>query len=156
MLSCHVMPCHVMSCCHVMLPPGPCKAGYYCSGGASTSQPLSPSSAGSGDLCTTGHYCPKGSTQPLKCPLGSYMPTVGASNCTACTAGHYCGVIGLSTVSGSCAAGNILLHILPRHNTPNTPFFKHLNISITHHNTPLHTPTQPNIITHPYPSPLLP
>ena len=85
---------------------GQCKAGYYCSGGSSTSQPLSPSSAGSGDLCTTGHYCPKGSIQPQKCPLGSYMPTVGAGNCTACTAGKYCGVIGLTAVSGSCAAGN--------------------------------------------------
>ena len=106
------LPCTVGSYCAVAglsAVTGPCKAGYYCTGGASTSQPLSPSSAGSGDLCTIGHYCPRGSSQPLKCPLGSYMPTVGAGNCTACTAGKYCGVLGLSIESGNCAAGSYCL-----------------------------------------------
>ncbi len=41
-----------------------------------------------GDICPAGHYCPKGSTEPLKCK-----------------GGMYCGRAGLPSPSGNCSAG---------------------------------------------------
>eukprot|EP01135_Chromosphaera_perkinsii_P006890 Nk52_evm45s621 gene=Nk52_evmTU45s621 len=68
-------------------PSGQCKAGYYCTLGATTD---SPTDGSTGNKCTVGHYCPQGTSVPKKCPPGTYMPNTQASVCLDCPAGSYC------------------------------------------------------------------
>ncbi|KPP71460.1 SCO-spondin-like [Scleropages formosus] len=62
-------------------PSGPCAAGHFCRGGAT--------SPTSGDGCPAGHYCPEGSASPKPCPPGRYSNTSGnveLSDCLPCPA----------------------------------------------------------------------
>ncbi len=77
---------------------GSCPAGYYCP---------STGNAGVFTICTTGNYCPAGSSAVTNCPAGTYNPIQGlqmASDCTSCPPGKYC-LAGASTPTGSCSAG---------------------------------------------------
>ena len=64
-----------------------CAAGFYCSGSAIVSMPMTGSTYGG--ICQRGQFCPAGSSSP-----------------TTCTGGSYCSKSQLSAVSGSCNAGH--------------------------------------------------
>ena len=36
------------------------------------------------DMCDPGHYCPAGTSKPKPCPVGTHMPTAGASDISLC------------------------------------------------------------------------
>jgi len=58
--------------------------------------------------CPVGHYCPEGTTEPVKCPTGTYSTNVrltASSECTPCPAGEYCGQLNMTSTSGQCDAG---------------------------------------------------
>ena len=43
-----------------------------------------------GNICPIGHYCPRGSSAPIRCGNATYMNHTGASECYVCPAGYYC------------------------------------------------------------------
>lgn len=76
-----------------------CEAGYYCLAGAYSMTPgnhwIWPSSwtDPTGAMCPKGHYCGAGSTRPLTCKAGTYMPSRMAQSpesCLQCPPGQYC------------------------------------------------------------------
>ena len=96
----------------------PCPAGFYRSGSA----------AGSFQDCTTcksghycdkegleipiecpaGHFCVEGTTEPSRCPLGTYGNSTKvrkSTECTPCPGGQYCDGIGRTEPAGLCDAG---------------------------------------------------
>ena len=96
-------PCTGGSYCATMglvVPTGLCNGGYYCTTGATTA---TPTDGTTGDRCTIGHYCPAGTTVPVACQDGTYMPNTGSSECDNCTAGHYC-LDGINPID--CPVGN--------------------------------------------------
>lgn len=87
-----------------------CEEGFYCRESAETKGPASTDLIAGGrsysrwGVCPVGHYCPKATGYPYKCPLGKYNDlTSGKSvaDCKDCASGHYCGTIGLSVSTGS-------------------------------------------------------
>jgi hypothetical protein len=77
-----------------------CPKGFYC--------PVSGMSTYEAYLCNTGHYCPSGTINPLKCPSGTFSNATGNVNvteCTSCTAGYYCQFDGLTSETAPCDAG---------------------------------------------------
>ena len=67
-----------------------CNAGFVCYLGASTPAPTDNST---GYECLPGYYCPEGSVQGTKCPLGTFSASYGLENvteCTQCTTGKHC------------------------------------------------------------------
>lgn len=67
-----------------------CNAGYVCVLGASEPTPTDNTT---GYECLPGYYCPVGSSQGVKCPLGTFSNISGLENiteCTPCTGGYYC------------------------------------------------------------------
>lgn len=96
----YCVPCIAGSFCSdigLIEPDGLCEDGYYCSGGANTSTPIS---SVHGDLCPAGYFCPAGAAAPLPCPVGTYSPAAGlfsASQCDMCPPGTL-------SRGGECAA----------------------------------------------------
>ncbi|XP_015775926.1 PREDICTED: sushi, von Willebrand factor type A, EGF and pentraxin domain-containing protein 1-like, partial [Acropora digitifera] len=85
-------------------PKGNCSAGYFCKLKAISSTP----SDETGGKCPSGHYCPKGSTDPTPCNPGTYYGGDGATSasaCVPCTNGSFCNSSGLAAPDGQCAAG---------------------------------------------------
>ena len=81
-------------------PSGPCTAGYYCSGRASSP---TPSGDDTGNICPAGYYCEEGASVPVSCAPGTYSPSTGNKNvtdCLSCTPGEWCGDYNLTTTSG--------------------------------------------------------
>ena len=81
-------------------PSGPCTAGYYCSGRASSP---TPSGDDTGNICPAGYYCEEGAPVPVSCAPGTYSPSTGNKNvtdCLSCTPGEWCGDYNLTTTSG--------------------------------------------------------
>ena len=78
---------------------GLCDEGYYCSRGANTSQPTD---GITGDICPEAHYCPEGTSSPIICGAGTYMPQVGAADCLSCPTGLRC----INGIAGLCAPGH--------------------------------------------------
>lgn len=62
-------------------PTGPCLPGFYCSGSSTTP---TPDDGIMGNLCPPGHYCPRGSGQPIPCPEGSFNPASIRPKCEIC------------------------------------------------------------------------
>ena len=61
----------------------PCPEGRYCRGGDGIG----------GQICTRGHYCPIGVSQPVACPPGMFTEETGSIDvfsCKMCPAGYYC------------------------------------------------------------------
>ncbi|XP_062606170.1 multiple epidermal growth factor-like domains protein 6, partial [Saccostrea cucullata] len=82
-----------------------CQAGYYCRQGAKSGTPSQGTDA---DECPAGYYCPVQTTDPQKCPQGTYSNATkltAVTECTNCTAGMYCGSTNLVEPSGTCWAG---------------------------------------------------
>lgn len=66
---------------------GPCDAGYYCTLGATRSDPQNDATGGT---CPAGHYCPQGTGVPQGCPPGYFTNATGNvdfSGCKLCTEG---------------------------------------------------------------------
>ena len=75
-----------------------CDAGYVCVAKADNSRPVD---GVTGYECREGYYCPKGSDQGIKCPLGTFSNQVGLENvteCEDCTPGKYCQTEGMFIV----------------------------------------------------------
>ncbi|PIK41162.1 hypothetical protein BSL78_21986 [Apostichopus japonicus] len=102
------IPCEPGWYCHRagLAEPRSCvRAGYYCTGGTSVSNPTDGTT---GDICPMGHYCPEGSDAPLPCDMGYYLDATEESAetaCKICTKGFYCNASGLAFVSGDCQQG---------------------------------------------------
>lgn len=103
-----------------------CQQGTYCIGGVSLPCPLGYYCPNRKTIvptaCTTGSYCPEGSTSDTSCPSGYYCPNpfekygcpvgqyfsgsraTSISSCRSCTAGNYC-PMGSSSQT-QCSSGN--------------------------------------------------
>ena len=64
-------------------PTGACSAGFYCPGGQNDTAPAA-------YTCPPGHFCPKQSVHPAKCPGGTFAPGKQSAECSVCPAGNYC------------------------------------------------------------------
>ena len=84
-----------------------CANGYWCKERAYTNNPTDGTR---GVICPTGHYCPSGCREPIKCPHGNYNPNTGRwllSHCLNCTQGYECPRPGLSSTPSAnlCPVG---------------------------------------------------
>ena len=57
--------------------------------------------------CTSGHYCPEGSSIPIGCARGSYSDQSGQSVCHECPAAYYCPQNCTSFENNKCPAGEL-------------------------------------------------
>ena len=67
-----------------------CQAGYYCIGLATTP---TPTDGTTGAKCEKHYYCEEGTSSPVQCVAGTYIPYTGASSsseCIDCMPGYYC------------------------------------------------------------------
>ena len=102
---------------------GECTAGHWCNYGVDRATPIgvnktsnesySNSSCydgretGYGGRCPVGHYCPAGIGLPEPCPIGSYAPIEGLSQCYTCMEGYYCPLTNLTDFySYKCPTGH--------------------------------------------------
>ncbi|XP_026169217.1 uncharacterized protein LOC113134191 [Mastacembelus armatus] len=104
-----------MPACRVLLPTGPCEAGYYCPAG-STSPNLTEYQGVSArsQLCPSGHYCPSGTSYPLPCPPGSLSISSGlrgVKECPPCPSGLFCDRPAITRLSDAlpCHSGYVCL-----------------------------------------------
>ena len=70
-------------------PSMPCAAGYYCRTGATTA---APSQYPDANECPAGYYCEEQTTEPVKCPVGTFSnltKLMNMSDCNACTQGTF-------------------------------------------------------------------
>ena len=79
-----------------------CEAGCYCEG--VTPGDFRGSYYKCQEPCTQGHFCVSGSSEPEKCPKGSYQPQDHQATCLVCPPGFYCSQEGLE-VPKLCDAG---------------------------------------------------
>eukprot|EP01029_Cantina_marsupialis_P004433 TRINITY_DN14448_c0_g2_i1.p1 TRINITY_DN14448_c0_g2~~TRINITY_DN14448_c0_g2_i1.p1 ORF type:complete len:1632 (+),score=579.25 TRINITY_DN14448_c0_g2_i1:1-4896(+) len=100
---------------------GDCAAGYFCLHSATVASPTDgfdsgysggvcnvPSVDKTGDICPKGHYCPAGTTSPIRCPIGTFANEVGYTkldDCKLCLDGYYCPETGTITPTDVCTAG---------------------------------------------------
>ena len=68
---------------------GQCSAGYFCTLGASTLQPVD---GLTGDICPVGYYCVEQSASPEPCEPGTYANYLGSEECSTCPAGFFCNI----------------------------------------------------------------
>ena len=105
------------------MPTGNCTEGYYCGGGSTVATPFESGSTiyrvsyigdtylngtKENDLCPAGHYCPKGTSIPIPCPIGTNSSSRGLtkqSDCPACVQGYYCPTTGTVHATLLCNAG---------------------------------------------------
>ncbi|CAN0099917.1 unnamed protein product, partial [Heterosigma akashiwo] len=86
-------------------PTAECDPGYYCGSGSDTPTPdgtygsyigdtcIDRTNGSTNDVCPVGHYCPQGSSAPIRCPNGTMSNSTGLSaeaECQDCQAGYYC------------------------------------------------------------------
>ncbi|XP_071958738.1 uncharacterized protein [Antedon mediterranea] len=82
-----------------------CDAGYVCVSASNNSQPTD---SITGYECRPGYYCPKGSDQGTKCPVGTFSNNYGLENvteCEDCRPGSHCQTEGLTEPTGECYPG---------------------------------------------------
>eukprot|EP01022_Parablepharisma_sp_SALTPOND_P016781 TRINITY_DN2541_c0_g1_i1.p1 TRINITY_DN2541_c0_g1~~TRINITY_DN2541_c0_g1_i1.p1 ORF type:complete len:3538 (+),score=416.51 TRINITY_DN2541_c0_g1_i1:4982-15595(+) len=96
---------------------GDCQDGYICSGGSDSPTPFYPGVVTSTSSnrqsyngkaakgCYTKSTVQGGTGVNTLCPVGTYMPSVGASECIPCPPGHYCDQIGITDVSEKICEG---------------------------------------------------
>ena len=81
-----------------------CTEGFFCAEGSRFSEPaedLVSINAGKPPRqgpCPLGHYCPKGTAYPFKCPIGTYNDKeqkTKLDDCKPCDAGYYGETMGL-------------------------------------------------------------
>ncbi|XP_051895659.1 neurogenic locus notch homolog protein 4-like [Pristis pectinata] len=84
---------------------GPCRAGFFCLEGSKSPAPIA---ATFGDICPSGHYCPKAAALPIPCPPGTFRSTTGGTSeedCTLCPSGFYCMELGKDSAGDFCDPG---------------------------------------------------
>ncbi|PFH31737.1 GCC2 and GCC3 domain-containing protein [Besnoitia besnoiti] len=64
-------------------PSGLCAGGYFCEEGAADPRPVA-------QVCPPGHMCPQGVTEPAPCPVNTWQPLKGQTECQVCPAGFLC------------------------------------------------------------------
>lgn len=87
-------------------PNGSCDPGYFCEIRAVRPNPVNASHGGG--VCPRGHYCPRETTTPFKCPPGTFNNETRAtepSDCTPCTPGQFCEGYGNTYPDGLCDEG---------------------------------------------------
>lgn len=107
----------------LLMPSGPCYAGYFCGGGSSSATPQyfgDTTLSYKGDMCQPedsnilngicppGNYCPQGSVSPIPCPPGTNTSALGlqdVSECQPCMKGMYCPAPGTSLAIRPCVPG---------------------------------------------------
>ncbi|TYZ59327.1 hypothetical protein PybrP1_004972 [[Pythium] brassicae (nom. inval.)] len=92
----------------------PCDEGFYCVQGSYTANPTGQNNSLGiiGDVCTSGHYCPKGSSNPIPCPPGTYSgntQNVDPEDCFPCPPGYLCPSSGTTLPSMKCPSGFICI-----------------------------------------------
>jgi hypothetical protein len=78
-----------------------CTSGWFCSGTGNTQSTRS--------ICTSGHYCPVGSEDPVPCPGGTFNGDVGSispSSCLPCSAAFYCVEGSATDAEHTCPEGH--------------------------------------------------
>ncbi len=101
---------------------GDCSDGFICYSGANSPTPYYAGIVSSTDAILNTYNgraakgCYTASTATLKttantpCPVGTYMPSVGATACTTCPPGYYCDTTGLYDITAKpCTAGYVCL-----------------------------------------------
>ncbi|CAM4612397.1 unnamed protein product [Lepidochelys kempii] len=86
---------------------GECWEGYYCAQGSDRPNPEARLQGQAGP-CPPGHYCPKGTAVPKRCPVGTFSTRIKLSSetqCSPCLPGHYCNSTGLQAPTGQCREG---------------------------------------------------
>ena len=68
--------------------PGPCNAGYYCTGGAYIPEPNDNQTTGA--ICPQHYVCPPGSSAAVLCTIGYMANNTGLSVCQLCIDRFYC------------------------------------------------------------------
>ena len=66
---------------------GACDQGYYCLLGTAVPRPTTGTE---NNYCTTGQYCPTGSSEATSCLAGTYQDENRQASCKNCPAGFYC------------------------------------------------------------------
>lgn len=87
-------------------PNGSCDPGFFCSVRAIKPNPVDAGQGGG--ICPTGHYCPKETTTPFKCPPGTFNNETHATQpsfCAPCTPGYFCEGYGNTYPDGLCDQG---------------------------------------------------
>nr|XP_047130962.1 uncharacterized protein LOC100202447 isoform X1 [Hydra vulgaris] len=109
-------------------PSGECAEGYFCTGGAIESAPLSKPY---GDICPAGHFCPSGTFQPQACPPGSFNNNTKSSkidDCMPCSSGQYC--LGPKNIqpTGKCEEG---YYCIRGAYTPTPTWYSNITLNIS-------------------------
>ncbi|OAF70388.1 hypothetical protein A3Q56_01860 [Intoshia linei] len=82
-----------------------CAAGYFCK---KLADHITPTKDANANICPIGYYCVEGTTNPTKCPVGTYGPKTGLISlvsCSQCTGGYFCDVAGLDKAIKLCPKG---------------------------------------------------
>ena len=96
-------------------PSGPCGAGFYCTSGATSSNPTMLNNQQCpngtvhpiiGDICPDGHYCPEGTSNPIGCPAGTYQDLTNQDHCKGCPAGYFCQANTTDYTPNICPSGH--------------------------------------------------
>lgn len=90
----------------------PCDQGFYCVQGSYTANPTGQNNSLGiiGDVCSAGHYCPQGTSNPIPCPPGTFSENTQntqAADCFPCPPGFLCSVSGIVTPFEKCPPGFI-------------------------------------------------
>lgn len=90
-------------------PTGNCDLGYFCTKGASQSNPaVLDTVSGRFGPCPSGFYCPAASPYAIPCPQGTYSTALlqgTSATCAKCDAGKYCSATALTAPEGYCDPG---------------------------------------------------
>lgn len=94
-------------------PTGICTAGYYCT--LKSRYSAQQNDSATGGPCPAGYYCPRGVSNPIACPKGTYMETTRSTGnvtyagkkyfCDLCPPGRACPNAGSTAPEGNCASG---------------------------------------------------
>ena len=82
---------------------GECYPGYYCQYGVDTPAPNNNTGFGGG--CPEGHYCSRGTADPIGCAAGTYNELTHREACELCPAGYYCLANFTTHMSTPCPRG---------------------------------------------------
>ena len=88
---------------------GLCVEGFYCQYGVDLHAPVG-GHRGNGSVCPIGHYCPQGTTLPIKCSAGEYNNITQQETCVSCPAGYYCPEGAVTFEDQPCPSGHYCPH----------------------------------------------
>uniref|UniRef100_K3WJP5 Tyrosine-protein kinase ephrin type A/B receptor-like domain-containing protein n=1 Tax=Globisporangium ultimum (strain ATCC 200006 / CBS 805.95 / DAOM BR144) TaxID=431595 RepID=K3WJP5_GLOUD len=88
----------------------PCTEGFYCIQGSYTATPTGQNNSLGmiGNVCSAGHYCPQGTSNPIPCPPGTFSENTQnrhVSDCFPCPASYLCSESGIVEPYEKCTPG---------------------------------------------------